>query len=256
MSKKPKLFATEADLCARFIACVDAEKWTVLAEYAGWDILLVRKEDGFQIGIEAKLKLNALVLTQTLESYGAYAVDHAGPDCRAILVPENENGYERIASYIGITVIRVYDPNSRYRYSCFHPDLPSLSGGHGVFEEWHEWTPARRHPMPEYIPDVVAGKPSPVQLTDWKIKAIKICVTLEKRGYVTRADFKHLKIDHRRWLTSGMGWLAIQDGRYVKGEYFPNFKAQHPVVYEQIAADSEKWMLKALITAPNQEELL
>jgi len=229
--------------------------WTAYPEWGGWDILLVRKEDGFQIGIEAKLRLNAIVLTQALEEYGSWHADSPGPDCRAILVPESEHGYGVIAAYIGITVIRCAGHDVRYRYSSiFQPVLPD---GDGRYQEgWYEWLPSKRHSIPDYVPDVVAGAPAPLRLTDWKIKAIKIAVTLEKRGYVTRADFKHISIDHRRWLPSGTGWLSIQDGHYVKGPYFPNFKAQHPTVYEQIEADAEKWMLKTLPMTVKQEELL
>lgn len=252
--KKPKPFATEADLCARFLSSIPDE-WTAYKEWAGWDILLVRKEDGFQIGIEAKLRLNAKVLTQALEEYGSWHADSPGPDCRAILVPESEHGYGTIAEYIGITVIHCSGPEIRYRFrSIFQPELPKTDSHHS--EHWYEWLPVKRHSLPEYIPDVVAGAPAPLRLTDWKIKAIKIAVTLEKRGYVTRADFKHISIDHRRWLPSGTGWLSIQEGHYVKGPHFPNFKAQHPTVYEQIEADAEKWMLKTLPMTVKQEELL
>ena len=61
MAKKPKKtapFKTEADLCTAFARCVDKRDWIIFNETAGWDILLVRKADGFQIGIEAKLKLS------------------------------------------------------------------------------------------------------------------------------------------------------------------------------------------------------
>lgn len=78
---KQKPFATEAELCARFIAAIGAD-WTAYAETEGWDILLVRKADGFQIGIEAKLKFNLDVVTQALET-NTYAVVSPGPDCRA-----------------------------------------------------------------------------------------------------------------------------------------------------------------------------
>ena len=255
--KKPKPFATEADLCARFLSAIP-EEWTAYPEWGGWDILLVRKEDGFQVGIEAKLHLNAKVLTQALEEYGSWHAGSPGPDCRAILVPESEHGYGVIAAYIGITVIRVYGVEKRYgRGNVFYPDLPNNLRGHGgTSESWHEWLPLKRHKLPDYVPDVVAGAPAPLRLTDWKIKAIKIAITLETRGFVTRADFKHLSIDHRRWLPSGTGWLSIEDGRYVKGPHFPNLRAQHPVVYEQIVADVEKWMLKEAPVPPKQKELL
>lgn len=256
MTRAPKPFASEVELCARFIENVGPD-WIAYAETAGWDILLVRKADGFQIGIEAKLKLNALVLTQALEEYGSWSVEKPGPDCRAVLVPESEQGYDRIAAYIGVTVLRVHSPNARYLSRPFYPSLPIIGKGYvGGEESWYEWAPAQRHRLPEYVPDVPAGASAPTQLTDWKIGALKIAVTLEKRGYVTRADFKHIQIDHRRWLASGMGWLTVENGRYVKGPYLPNFKAQHPIVYEQIAADADRWMLKEGPVAAKQEELL
>lgn len=246
---KEKPFATEVELCSAFLAAVGSE-WTAYNEHAGWDILLVRNSDGFQIGIEAKLRLNAHVITQAIEEYGSYSAERAGPDCRAVLVPEGDSGgFGAIAAYIGITVIRcrpVQTPRRSYGHA-FSPSLPSSAGDRYLHDDWHEWCPAKRHKLPEYVPDVKAGSPSPLQLTTWKISAIKIAVTLEKRGYVTRSDFKHIGIDHRRWVASATGWLKTNlDGGYVQGPHLPDFKRQHPRVYEQIAAEAEKWMPPAL----------
>jgi len=58
-------FATEADLCAAFLACVPAT-WQAYPESCGFDIVLAHKETGAQIGIEAKLTLNAKVLVRGL----------------------------------------------------------------------------------------------------------------------------------------------------------------------------------------------
>lgn len=236
MKKKPQ-FESEVALCAAFIAAI-GDDWTSYAETAGWDILLVRKSDGFQIGIEAKLKLNSHVISQAIEQYGAMGADHPGPDCRAVLVPDTDaGGFGRIASYIGITVITVYGSN----HINFWPALPT-----DQFDwrgDWHEWCPPKRHQLPEYVPDVDAGASAPLQLTKWKIAAMKIAVTLEQRGYVTRTDFKKHGIDHRRWLAPN-SWLRPDGGHYVAGK-MPNFKAQHPTVWDQIAADAPKWMPEA-----------
>ncbi|MBR0998776.1 hypothetical protein ABIF65_003742 [Bradyrhizobium japonicum] len=258
--KKPKPFATEADLCKRFIASLP-EGWTPYAEHAGWDILLVRNADGFQIGIEAKLRLNSHVITQSLEDYGIWCADRAGPDCRAVLVPWGEFGFETICKYIGITIIHVKPASDdRPRWApAFDPYLPGEN--HGRAEDWPEWAPAQRHVLPDYVPDVVAGSPSPVQLTEWKIAAIKIAVILEKRGFLIRADFKHVGIDHRRWLPSATGWLSLDAGRYIQGPHFPRFKKQHPRVYDEIAADYESWkpidpIGPLPLPEPKQESLL
>ena len=237
--KKQKPFPTEADLCARFLSKIEPG-WTPYAETAGWDILLVRGADGFQVGVEAKLKMNLEVINQALEDHGHWSVTAPGPDCRAVLVPDTEHGFEKIAAYIGITIIRVSQDHGQSRWStAYAPDLPKMKDT-GWYDDWHQWCPAKRHKLPEYIPDVAAGVPSPIQLTPWKISAIKIAVTLEQRGYVTRDDFKEHKIDHRRWLAPN-SWLRVENGRYIAGR-MPDFKSQHPDVYKQITADAAKWM--------------
>jgi len=202
--------------------------------------------DGFQIGIQAKLKFNAAVVTQCLEQYG-FSADHAGPDCRAVLIPSNEQGFETICAYIGLMVITI-GPEARWSHKNklentyrFHPQLPTLPpNGH---REWHEWLPAKRHKLPEYVPDVAAGSAAPVQLTEWKINAIKMCILLARRGYLTRADFKHVRMDHRRWLPGAQRWLVIADeGRcYTAGPSLPDLKAVHPKNWAEIEADYEKW---------------
>lgn len=222
-------------MCARFIEALP-EGWTSYAETAGWDILLVRAADGFQIGIQAKLKMGVDVINQVLEDRGRWYIDRAGPDCRAVLVPD-ERGFRAIADYIGFTIITVR-PEKSWGNSDFYPALPDQTGTEMY---WHEWMPVKRHDLPEYVPDVAAGASAPLQLTDWKIAAIKIAVTIEIRGYVTRMDFKAHRIDHRRWTARESGWLVIEDGRYIRGPRFPNFRHGHPVVYEQIKADAPKW---------------
>ena len=243
MAAKPKPFKTEVELCAAFLSALP-EGWTAYNESAGWDILLVRKKDGFQIGIQAKLRLNAHVITQALEDDWAWRSDHAGPDCRAVLVPCGDTGgFSRICDYIGVTVIAMFSDEPGVRWgSPFRPDLPDEVGTGRVYtDEWHEQAPTKRHQLPEYVPDVSAGASAPVQLTRWKISAIKIAIILERRGHLTRADFKHIGIDHRRW--PEQNWLRVENGHYVAGHAIPDFRRQHPRVYEEIAADADKWMV-------------
>lgn len=251
MAKKPKPFATEVDLCAAFIATLPTG-WTPYAETAGWDILLVRNTDGFQIGVQAKLQCNAHVLLQALEGSYWYHADRPGPDCRAVLVPAGEDKLTTLAAFVGITVISFTEQGGSFRARrSFWPHLP---GRQYSEREWHEWTPAKRHDLPEYVPDVAAGAAAPVQLTHWKIQALRLCVTLELRGYVTRADFRHLQLDHRRWISKG-GWLSPTPQGWVANELAPGLKAQHPKVYAEIAADAAKWMLKLPPARPEPEQL-
>jgi hypothetical protein len=240
-----KAFVTEMALCERFLAGVDRQLWTPYAETGGWDILLVRNADGFQIGIQAKLRLNAEVITQAMEKGDSYQAEHPGPDCRAVLVPHGSGaGFGVIATALGITLIAVRAPDERYDRShvIFWPPLPRA--GADDYAHWPEHAPAKRHPLPPYVPDVPAGSKSPVQLTAWKVKAIKLAITLEHRGYVTRKDFSHLSMDYRRWITPQVGWLRVENGRYVKGPRLPDFQAQHPMVWEQIKAEAPQWMVR------------
>lgn len=229
-------FARESDLCSFFLKALErdyAGKWMAYAETEGWDILLVRRSDGFQIGIQAKLALNIGVINQCLE-HGQSARE-VGPDCRAILVPAGSGqSFVGICRYIGVTTIRVLPTKQR-----IEPGLPGPNT-RSPTSPWHEWCPPSRHPLPAYVPDVVAGASAPLRLTPWKIKALKIAALIEIRGSVSRADFKHLGLDPRRW-TAQDGWLCVSREGYVTGRRTPNFAGQHPQVYTQIKTDFPKW---------------
>lgn len=241
-------FATEADLCAAFIAWVRATAgtyshgikcptWTPYAETAGWDILLVGG-DGTQIGVQAKKRFNLKVLDQTLPgSWDAWRGE--GPDYRAVLVPDGDASADHLCSALGLTLFRP----SRYCYGgsrCieFGPGLNMEHGNGG----WHYWNPERRHPLPEFVPDVVAGASWPVQLTKWKIAALRIAARIELRGFVTRQDFCEAGIDIRRWIGPG-GWLkpGLQSGQFIAGPGLA-FAAQHPDVYPQVLESERKKM--------------
>lgn len=261
-------WATEAAMVADFVAWVSRqgvgnrnrpdEPWTVYAETCGWDLVLVRA-DGFQIGVEAKLSLNAKVLCQAL-AHDRYARAGTGPDCHAVLVPAAKavNGLDLIAARLGITVICA-SPARDTPYlrtsgrPTFRPDLPGrkehLYDWHDP--RWYERCPDHRLKLPDYVPDVEGGHPSPVALTNWKVAALKAAIILETRGRLTRADFKHLSLSPTRWTQF---WLRSDGaGGWLATEALPDFKSQHPVNYEQIRADAAKWMPPA---QPTQQSLL
>lgn len=238
------IYTKETELCKKFIDSVK-EDWTCYPETGGFDILLVRKEDGFQIGVEAKLVLNAKAIVQVAERVGHYYTDSPGPDCRAILVPERSGiTLEGVCELLGITVIRMYEPHAGLGYRASSPFRPSLPDGHDWNDgHWYEFCPSERMSLPDYVPDVKAGASSPMSLTPWKVKAIKIEITLQKRGFVTRKDFKYFRISMSLWTTpAGNGWLVKNgDGGWVAGRSRPDFKKQHPVNYKQIEKDYDKW---------------
>lgn len=252
------VFASEAAMCVAFIAALP-EGWTAYPETAGFDIVLVRDVDGVQIGVEAKKSLNAKVLVQVMESDCIFG-QGVGPDFRAALVPAGAAGYDMkaIAQRLGITVIEVKSAedveseatidqrlygirNYRREVAPFKPELPDLKNQYRGERTWIDFCPPKRCALPDYVPDVTAGSAAPVQLSDWKIKAIKICILLERRGTVSMTDFKHIKIDRTRWL--GMGWLGLGESRgvYVVGAHPLDLRKQHPVNFAQIEADFDRW---------------
>ena len=229
-------FRSEAELCSAFLETFRREyaaKWVAYAETEGWDILLVRLKDGFQIGIQAKLTLNIAVINQCLTI--GQSAGEAGPDCRALLVPASSgSSYREVCQYIGLTIISVLPQQAR-----IEPKLPGPNS-RSPHSPWHEWWPIDRHPLPVYVPDVIAGASAPVRLTPWKIKALKIAALIEVRGSVSRSDFKHVGLDPRRW-TARNGWLSASSVGYIPGKRTPNFAKQHPVVYSQIKTDFPHW---------------
>jgi len=221
-------FATEADLCAAFITAAKAAGWTAYAETAGWDVLLSGR-DGTQIGVQAKLRFNLKVIDQALAGRWE-AWREEGPDFRAILVPDA--GGESLCAALGLQLI-----HARGDGRSFDPDLSFDYG----YKSWHYWCPERRHPLPDFVPDVAAGASGPVQLTRWKIAALRIFARLEIRGHVTRADFKDLGIDMRRWVLPS-SWLVpgATPGQFVASHARPSVAAQHPEVWPQVLADERK----------------
>ena len=186
-----------------------------------------------QIGIEAKLALNAKVISQVLEPDTYWHAAETGPDYRAVLVPAYASGgLEGICRRLDVTVIRMGDR------SRFDPYLPSESYSH---ERWRDQCPWSRVTLPEFVPDCEAGTPAPTRLTPWKIKAIRIAVLLKRRGYVTRADFTAIQIDHRRWIDGRWVVWDLPRRVLVAGDYLPRFERQHPRNFEEIAASFDKW---------------
>lgn len=235
-------FAVEADLVAEFLrrlAVMDPDqKWTVYPETCGWDLLLVH-EMGFQLGIEAKLTLNPKVVDQAL--VGAFIQRPAwdGPDYRAVLVPSEGRQLHmaNICKAIGIGIITVR-PEGDGGFHWF--DLPSDS----QYCAWPNWGPAERCPVPAYIPRVTAGVAAPTQLSDWKVRAIKLLIILDRKGWVDRNDIKALGLSPTRWTCLYNGFLGRVDGkpvRYVRCARTPDYRSQMPENFAEIEADVETW---------------
>lgn len=266
MKSETPTFETEAALCQAFIRGVPDE-WVVYPETCGWDILLVHRQGGWQVGVEAKLSLNAKVLAQAIDGRRRNDV---GPDFRAVLVGKVVAENWTIARALGLTVISP-KPISQSRFArsrlkahswewagphipAFSPDLPEAEKVVRIGEWWSDWTredwfdqfPSRRHELPDYVPEVAAGVPSPVILSDWKIKAMRICHWIERNGTITRSHFKSLGIDPSRWMNGH--WLrpGANRGEWIKGPGFPGdqFRREHPSIYTKIGDDFAEWSQK------------
>ncbi|KZK80919.1 hypothetical protein PsAD46_03967 [Pseudovibrio sp. Ad46] len=251
-------FASESDMCTHFINKLP-EEWVAYPEWGNWDILLVRKKDGFQVGIEAKLRLNAKVISQSAET--AYHCDKPGPDCRAILIPKGSNlDFQPVCNILSLQIIEIESEISKspstvswYRPKLPNPDRASPAGN---FKEFY---PSERLELPEIIPIVAAGKPSPIKLTPWKIKAIKLDILLQKHGVVTRKLFKALNLSTTLFLHSGNGWMlkGSERGAWTRGPSFPDFRIGCEENYDELEKRYKTWV-KTLpmegILAPETEK--
>lgn len=240
MSAITKQFQNEAEMVGRF--CADlanshtGKKWTIYHETGDFDLLLVESGTGIQVGIEAKLALNLKVLTQALPRY---IWQEDGPDYRGVLVPRGkvQGCLSELAPRLGIGIIG-YEPAGRFGY--FSPNLPDENLEYSNASQWYPWLPLRRCLLPDYVPDVTGGHSAPIKLTAWKIRAIKLCILLDRLGYVTRGDMKSLGISPSYWTQPG-GYLTPENGRYVRCSRTPDFRAQHPRSYAEIEVDFPKW---------------
>jgi hypothetical protein len=240
-------FASEAEMVATFGALVAADrprngvsKWTLYHETAGWDVLVVHAETGVQIGVEAKLSLNAKVLDQALPGHSSWLSD--GPDYRAVLVPAYacQAHMASLAGHLGITIIklidRAYCGKAEWALSRRLPDEASMYD-----TDWFSWLPAERCRLPDYVPDVSGGCASPLMLTPWKIAAIKLLILLDRTGAVTRKDMAALKLSPSRFTAAHFGFLERGSAGYVRCDRTPDLRAQHPVNYAEIEADFASW---------------
>ncbi|MGO4700270.1 hypothetical protein [Dyella sp. 2RAB6] len=223
--KREKRFESEEALCEAFASWARGQGFTVYAETAGWDMLLVT-DNGLQLGIEAKLALNLKVISQALGSL--YSCVSVGPDFRGILVPAGDPAVNAVLAHCGISV---FSPSIRRG-----GNWDFQREGHYEFE-LHDWNPIRRCDLPEYVPDVPAGVPAPRTLSPWKVGALRVLALLELHGFVTRDDVRRCRNDPRRWCASD-GWLSpLGNGRWGPGTA-PRFDQQHPDVYAQILAEA------------------
>jgi hypothetical protein len=102
---------------------------------------------------------------------------------------------------------------------------------------WTDLNPANRCDLPEFLPTVPSGVPSPIQLSRWKIGALRILATLEVYGRIDRAKIKQLGCDPSRWTRGPEQWLdPVGNGLFVRSDRIPKFENQHANTYAEILA--------------------
>ncbi len=231
-------------MCAAFIREVDSlDEWTPYPETAGFDILMVHR-DGRQIGVEAKLSLNAKVADQILPKFTDEYFGKPSPDHRLVIVSKVTDasaGIEKMLNMLGVRVMLPQEDWTRTGYVLrfkIEQLLKHDNAKNTYFDGTHlfDWNPEERCQVPAVVPDLPAGVPSPVRLTPWKESAIKLIALMRKQGYITVKPIAEHRMGSTAW-TQPAGnkpaWLAkgARRGQWIETEHMPPFDQQHPDMY-------------------------
>lgn len=233
----------EADLCALFIQEFNKlPDWTCYPEAAGFDILVVHT-DGRQIGVEAKLALNAKVADQILPHHYDDNSEAPGPDYRMVIVSKITDASAGIVKMLGRLGVTVMLPRSswtregdKYTFDLAHK-LLEVSGRAPFYDRYmFDWNPPQRCKVPVMVTNLPAGVPSPVRLTPWKESALKVIAQLRSQGFITAKQIASHGISATAWTQPGgskPSWLAkgAVRGAWIETEHLPAFDKQHPEVY-------------------------
>jgi hypothetical protein len=198
------MFGSESELVQTLIDAARAAGYQVHPELGSWDTLIVCRETGDQIGVQAKLRPTVEVFSQALSD------EHGpGPEIHAVLVPVAPREFLKVAFPCNVHV-----------FQGVHLDRLDLAA---VFSHAPRWG----HPVREWAPEVEmrfpAGVPSPRRMTPWKLAAVKLCLLAREQGYVTREDMKRLKLNPHWWLSPKEGRVLEpridEHGNKRRGEY-------------------------------------
>lgn len=227
-------YNSENELCNIFIEYAKKNNWRVFPETSNFDILIVK--NNFQVGIQAKLKPNIDVIAQSL--------DHShekSPNIKAILVPQATRKFKLVCKALKIYVIegvikkcKVENNGKKINIKVYWDKeiktiLPNENNKYYL----------RISKNKCWIPDVEintpAGVKSPKRITEWKVKAVKICIKLNEKKFLTSMDFKLANLSMIIWRSKK--WIidsGEREGRMIK--YIKNPIAILPdVLYPEIS---------------------
>lgn len=240
----------EATLCSLFIEQMNQEPgWACYPETGGFDIL-VAHESGRQIGVQAKLQLNAKVADQILPKHYDYTYEHPSPDHRLVIVRNITESSEGIARLLDEVGIAVWAPNIEQHYisatrehgwranfyihskmcddaRCAKPPQHIPHWKAALFD----WNPAKRIELPPIVPKVAAGVPSPTSITPWKLAAVRVLARLRLQGFITTKQIASEGCSPSMWTQR---WLQRSEmrGQWLETDRLPPIDKQHPDLYE------------------------
>lgn len=231
----------EGDLCALFIQEFNKMPgWTCHPEAAGFDVLVVH-EDGRQIGVEAKLSLNAKVADQILPDCWDDFYGRPGPDHRLVIVSkitDASKGICKMLERLGVTVLCPYGQQGGERHFSLHSQLLMYETTARPFgtPRMFDWHPSERCQVPVLVTNLPAGVPAPVRLTPWKESALKVLAQMRRQGFITAKQIASHGIGVTAWTQapgSKPAWLAkgTVRGTWIETEHMPAFDKQHPDVF-------------------------
>lgn len=179
---------SEHDLCTEFISLLEGTEFRVFPEYQDWDIVLTR--GNIRIGIQAKLKMNAKALAQTIRA--------GGVDFKIILTKsypiklKAKDDWLAICNALNILII------SKSNNIKGMPFLLVNSYWEYNREKRLGWLFDWRHsnPKPLVIPDfdyeTKAGVPSPHKVTERNVNLVKLEMYARSRpgGFVSLKEIR------------------------------------------------------------------
>lgn len=229
---------SEVQLCAEFAEWIGAYDFLVYPETGGWDLLLVATSDttlgehgpflkaGDQVGVQAKLVGNYKVLYQ--------ALDPQGPGWRAVLVGRAPKGFHLVTSHLGL--LGFVREHRRGKTAVRYNE------GFKTVGHIREHASNTRVGLPPVVPDLPAGGKSPRQLTEWRLKALKMVKKLRSGVVITNQDFKDLALFKPRWIRNG--WVDVTRSvgfpdSYTPGPAMVELLRGYEVVYDQLEKAGE-----------------
>lgn len=247
------MISSEAELCDIFMKEFNAiDGWSCYPEAAGFDILVVH-QDGRQIGVEAKMQLNAKVADQILpDRYEFYG--RPGPDYRLVIVSKITDASRGIVKMLDQLGVKVMVPRESWntqlqRHYSFdlRQNLIEASGRQPYHYDicTFDWNPPERCQVPVMVTSLRAGIPCPVRLTPWKEKALMVLAQLRSQGFITAKQISSHGVGVTAWTQapgSKPAWLAkgTERGTWIETEHLPAFDKQHPEVYALAVSQFEE----------------